>query len=207
MIVIAVDPGPVSSGAVFYDIWSESVISGGIYRNEELLRLLLCSDADVLCLEMFEARGMPLGNPSIETIFWSGRFRQAWTNDTHLIKRRDVKLHLCGTTRAKDSNVNAVLWDRFSAGQGMRAAKGTKKEPGPLYGIKSHALAALAVGVYYQDCVYEPQFWTDGPPDDFQGLYSAKFLPPDYKIQPRGEPIDLETGKLINPKTGELIDP
>ena len=155
MIALAVDPGPVLSGMVSYDVLEEAVLFGGIYSNEEILKLLLCSDADVLCLEMFEARGMPLGNSSIETIFWSGRCRQAWTNDTHLIKRRDVKLHLCGTTRAKDSNVNAVLWDRFSAGQGMRAAKGTKKAPGPLYGIKSHALAALAVGVYYQDCIHE----------------------------------------------------
>ena len=155
MLCFAVDPGPTVSGAVIYDIWQERVILGGVYSNADLLGMIGCSDADVFCLEMFEARGMPLGNASIETIFWAGRFRQAWPNDAHLIKRRDVKLHLCGSARAKDANVNAVVWDRFSAGQGMRAAKGTKKAPGPLYGIKSHALAALAVGLYYQDCIYE----------------------------------------------------
>lgn len=152
--ILAVDPGPRSSGWVLYDVQSEVVVRHGIDTNETLLFQMLCppvSDADAFVIEKFEARGMPIGESSIETIMWTGRLAQAWEGTRYFVQRRAVKMHLCGTMRAKDSNINAVLGDRFSAGQGMRAAKGTKKSPGPLYGLKSHSLAALAVAVTFAD--------------------------------------------------------
>jgi hypothetical protein len=57
-----------------------------------------------------------------------------------LVFRRDVKLHLCGSARAKDPNIRQALLDRFGP-------VGTKKAPGPLYGVKSHIWSALAVAV------------------------------------------------------------
>ena len=152
--ILAVDPGPRSSGWVLYDVVDEVVLRHGIDTNETLLFQMLAppvSQADAFVIEKFEARGMPIGESSIETIFWSGRLAQAWEGTRYFVQRRAVKLHLCGTTRAKDSNINAVLGDRFSGGQGMRVAKGLKKSPGPLYGMKSHSLAALAVAVTFAD--------------------------------------------------------
>jgi len=150
-VVFAIDPGPVVSGWVLYNTEDERVLAAGVESNGEVLWRVGMSTAQAMLCERFEARGMPLGDSSITTIYWSGRFHQAWDGPAHFIRRRDVKLHLCGTARAKDSNVNAAIWDRFSGGKGMRAAKGTKAKPGPLYGVTSHALAALAVAVTWQD--------------------------------------------------------
>ena len=66
-----------------------------------------------------------------------------------MIYRKDVKLHLCGSPRAKDSNIRQALIDRF--GPGKEKAIGLKKTPGPLYGVKSHVWAALAVAVTHLD--------------------------------------------------------
>ena len=62
-----------------------------------------------------------------------------------MIKRQTTKAVLCGTARAKDPNVHQALIDMY--GGSMKAAKGTKKAPGPLYGVKSHIWSALAVAV------------------------------------------------------------
>jgi hypothetical protein len=58
-----------------------------------------------------------------------------------LIFRKDIKLFLCGTMRAKDANIRQALIDKIGP-------QGTKKTPGPTYGIKSHTWAALAVAVF-----------------------------------------------------------
>ncbi len=63
--------------------------------------------------------------------------------------RREVKLHLCGTARAKDNNIRAALLDRFGGSRSV--AVGTAKHPGPLYGIRSHEWAALALAVTFWD--------------------------------------------------------
>ena len=64
--------------------------------------------------------------------------------DASLVYREDVKLHLCGSPRAKDANIRQALIDRWG---GKAEAVGTVKKPGPLYGVKSHAWSALAVAV------------------------------------------------------------
>jgi hypothetical protein len=61
--------------------------------------------------------------------------------DVELIYRKDIKLFLCGTMRAKDANIRQALIDKIGP-------QGTKAQPGPTYGIKSHSWAALAVAVY-----------------------------------------------------------
>jgi hypothetical protein len=59
-----------------------------------------------------------------------------------------VKLHLCGTNKAKDANVRQALLDMFPrTGGGAVPQVGTKKEPGPLYGISTHAWPALGVAI------------------------------------------------------------
>ena len=66
--------------------------------------------------------------------------------------RLDVKLHLCKDSRAKDANIRQALLDRFPAtGGGKTPQIGTKAQPGPLYGIKSHLWAALGVAVTFAD--------------------------------------------------------
>jgi hypothetical protein len=65
-----------------------------------------------------------------------------------LVYRKDVKLYLCGSLRATDANIRAALLDRF--GPGREIAVGTKRAPGPLYGIKGDEWSALAVALTLQ---------------------------------------------------------
>nr|WP_307731851.1 hypothetical protein [Massilia sp. H27-R4] len=100
-----------------------------------------------LALEMIASYGMAVGREVFETCVWIGRFKQAWhaPDQVELVYRKDVKLHLCGTPRAKDANVRAAIIDKF--GPGKETAIGKKASPGPLYGVVSHAWAALAVAI------------------------------------------------------------
>src|SRR3546814_7548008 len=79
---------------------------------------------------------MPMGEDSIETVIWTGRFVQAWRDpaSVRMVKRREVKSHLCGSARAKDPNVRQALIDQVGA-------PGLKASPGPTYGVTSHAWA------------------------------------------------------------------
>jgi hypothetical protein len=103
-------------------------------------------NADHLAIEMVACYGMPVGQETFETVLWIGRFVQVWTPKPWTrVYRRDVKLHLCHSARAKDAHVRMALLDKF--GPGRQKAIGTRKHPGPLYGIKSHVWSALAVAV------------------------------------------------------------
>jgi len=99
-------------------------------------------DIDTLAIEMIASYGMAVGREVFETCVWIGRFQQVWRSpeSVRLVYRRDVKLHLCGNPRAKDPNIRQALID-------LLGPAGTKKQPGPTYGVKSHAWAALGVAV------------------------------------------------------------
>jgi hypothetical protein len=58
--------------------------------------------------------------------------------------RRDVKLSLCGSARAKDGNIRTALIDLHG---GKEAAIGRKKTPGPLWGVHADVWAALALAI------------------------------------------------------------
>ena len=143
-MILAIDPGTTQSGVVLYA--GGRVIESGTHDNRAVLQVIRESGADVLAIERFEARGMAMGDESVVTVIWTGRFQQAWRSPESvvLVKRSAIKSHLCGTQRAKDANVRAALLDLFG---GKDRAIGKKASPGPLYGVTSHAWAALAVAV------------------------------------------------------------
>ena len=89
----------------------------------------------------------------VDTIIWIGRVMEVWGPDwCQRMDRANVKMHLCGRTTAKDTHVRQALLARFpQTGGGKTPAVGTKKQPGPLYGVKNDAWAALAVAVTYAD--------------------------------------------------------
>ena len=146
--MIAIDPGYECSAVLEY----HDGCVGHIRPNEECLSWCRRMLPDVVVIEMVASYGMPVGREIFETVRWIGRFQEAIEHrggTVAFVYRSDVKLHLCGTMRAKDSNVRQALIDRF--GPGKAKAIGTKKAPGPLYGITSHLWAALAVAVYWND--------------------------------------------------------
>ena len=155
MSIIAIDPGTEQSGWCVYD--GETVIHSGVMPNEEMLVYLQRGNFKIngyqLAIEMIESYGMPVGREVFETCVWIGRFKQAWhaPDAVSMVYRSDVKSHLCGSAKAKDANIRQALLDMFPAtGGGKTPQIGTKGNPGPLYGVSSHAWAALAVAVTYR---------------------------------------------------------
>lgn len=143
--ILAIDPGTEESGWCL--LQDGKVEAAGVFSNDEIIDEL---DAHAgpggpeLAIEMVASYGMPVGREVFETVVWIGRFCERWHSYRgalpRLVFRRDVKLHLCGNARAKDPNIRQALIDKLGPA-------GTKKAPGPTYGVKSHAWAALAVAV------------------------------------------------------------
>ena len=146
MKVLAIDPGNEKSAYVLWNADSEELWEMGIEENEKLVSMLssLRVGSDALAVEMIASYGMPVGATVFETCLWVGRFIERWEDDYALVYRKDVKLHLCHTSKAKDANIRQALIDRYGE-------PGTKKEPGKLYGVKKDIWAALAVAVYAGD--------------------------------------------------------
>jgi len=145
--MIAIDPGPVKSAYV--EIRDGDIIDSGIVTNYELADKLKAQYEQFAVIEMIASYGMPVGKEVFETCLWIGRFIESANCNYELIYRKDIKMHLCGSTRAKDSNIRQALIDIY--GPGKEKAIGKKKMPGPLYGLKADMWAALAVAVTYND--------------------------------------------------------
>lgn len=146
MKVLAIDPGTTQSAWVLWD--GRRVLDHWIEQNERMFdrmaSIVRVEYPDALVIEQIAAMGMAVGETTFETVFWSGRFAQAWGRPFHRIKRHEVKMHLCHHPRAKDANIRQALIDRLGP-------PGTKKAPGPTYGIKGDEWAALAVAVTWWD--------------------------------------------------------
>lgn len=139
--LLAIDPGTTHSGYVLYD---EGPVSAGVLDNHDMLQIV-ADHCGAVAIEMIASYGMAVGAEVFETCVWIGRMVQvAGVDRVRLVYRREVKLHLCSSVRAKDPNVRQALIDRWG---GKAKAIGTSKNQGPLYGVKSHAWAALGVAV------------------------------------------------------------
>jgi hypothetical protein len=148
--ILALDPGTTQSGWCEFDARGR-VLDSGVASNHDVLRWVQADrDASILAIEMIASYGMAVGREVFETCVWIGRFQQAWRDpaSVRLVYRRDVKLHLCGSSKAKDPNVRQALIDLFPAtGGGKTPQIGVKAQPGPLFGVSSHAWPALGVAV------------------------------------------------------------
>jgi len=160
--ILAIDPGNEKSALVVYDTQLDKPVWSEIWPNEDVVVDMLPMAGTVerpldrLVVEMIASYGMAVGREIFETVYWIGRFCQAWPRykgdrTVSRLFRKDVKMHLCHSMRATDANIRAALIDRF--GPGKEKAVGTKKAPGPLYGIKKDLWSALAVAVTYADTV------------------------------------------------------
>lgn len=144
-MILAIDPGTERSAVLAFDEGRRSVDSFALMPNAEVVSFLASVEVDVLAYEMFASYGMPVGAEVFETCVWIGRFLQAWGKPARRLYRSQVKMHLCGNCRAKDSNVRQALIDKF--GPGHERAIGTKAAPGPLYGMTGDEWSALAIAV------------------------------------------------------------
>lgn len=148
--LLALDPGTTSTAYMEWD--GVRPLRFGFVENIDIIPFIEQGNYRQIACEMVACYGMAVGAEVFETCVWIGNFQHA----ARLAKipfvkifRKDVKLHLCMSARAKDPNVRQALLDRFGP-------QGTKKAPGPTYGISKHAWAAMAVAVYAWDTTLTP---------------------------------------------------
>ena len=159
-IIIGIDPGTTESAVVTYDPESRLIL--GHYKAENATIEAALYNHDVkkyqLVIEQIEGYGMAVGKEVFETCYWSGRFAAAYDRAcagqefAQRLPRRDIKLYLCGTARAKDKNIVVALVDRFDPDRKFGAyGKGTVKKPGPLYGFAADEWQALAIAIVHSE--------------------------------------------------------
>ena len=148
--VFAIDPGPTKSGFVVWD--GENVLHHGIEANDKLLieiipQWYLTSE---LVVERIMSYGMAVSTSIFDTVFWSGRFCERWASDGNTkwsrVPRMDVKMHICHSSKAKDTNIYHALLDRFEPDMKPRC-----RPKGIMKGLKGDSTQAFALAVYYLD--------------------------------------------------------
>ena len=159
-MLIAIDPGCSESAFV---VWNGSeILLKGKEPNEAMIQIVKDFGANYhnrCVIEQIASYGMAVGAEVFETVYWSGRFCQAFGPErVDRVKRLEVKMHLCHDSKAKDANIRAALIDRFggpTAIKGPQKAKPKKGIPeapaGALHGISKDVWSALAVGITYWD--------------------------------------------------------
>ena len=148
MIILAIDAGTTHSGWCLWD--GKTILAKGKDINEEVIRVMNTHRYDRLVLEMVASYGMAVGQTVFDTCVWIGRFYQHDITNygaPELIFRKDVKIYMCGQTKAKDSNIIQAIKDRYGE-------KGTKSKGfNPVYNdevvkMKADIWQAFALALY-----------------------------------------------------------
>lgn len=148
-MILAIDPGNIESAYCVIDKKTYKPIEFGKLDNDRLIdKINSFENIDRLVIEMVASYGMPVGKEVFDTCVWIGRFVEEFINYVKpqytYIYRKEVKMNLCNSMRAKDSNIRQALIDRFGV-------VGTKKNQGWFYGFKADIWSAYAVGITYLD--------------------------------------------------------
>ena len=152
-MILSIDPGNVESAYAFLHTETGALTLGEFAKveNSAILDMARCAGSTcpglIVAIEMIASYGMPVGKEVFETCVFIGRLREAMRDlPVSFVYRRDVKLCLCNTPRAKDANVRQALISRY-AQHDFKNGRGTKKNPDVFYGVKADVWAAIAVGV------------------------------------------------------------
>lgn len=152
MNTIGIDPGSTESALVEWD--GKRITCMAIEDNVRTLhRLSRLTPGPEVAIEQVRGYGITAGNELFDTCIWTGRFQQQLIGSgfiCSLVPRKTVVTHLCDHSKAGDKEIRQALIDRIGP-------QGSKKEPGPTYGMAGHLWAALAVAVYaYDQHLQEP---------------------------------------------------
>jgi hypothetical protein len=157
--LLAIDPGDELSAYVVYETEWKRPVKWEKQPNDEMLRTIDRCGCEEIAIEAIASYGMPVGATIFTTCIWVGRYIERWSvfarPEPRMIFRKDVKMHLCGSPKAKDGNVRQALIDRY--GPGKERAIGKKATPGPLYGMTSDCWAALGVAITAVEQEQAPQ--------------------------------------------------
>lgn len=144
-MILGIDPGNIESAYCLIDKETYKPIEFGKINNSDLEDYICTKKSNHLkiIIEMVACYGMAVGKTVFDTCVQIGRFTML-ADEYEYIYRKDVKINLCGSMKAKDSNIRQALIDRFGE-------VGTKKNQGWFYGFKSDIWSAYAVGTTYLD--------------------------------------------------------
>lgn len=156
--ILGIDPGTYESAYVV--LRGRVIDEHAKIDNDSLLFRLDSVEADVMAIEMIAPYGQIVGKDTFETCVWIGRFLERWSGPSVRLfrKQRGPRIdsiggQLCGTTKINDAMIRRAVIDRFPpSGGGKSPQIGTKKAPGPLYGLGKDEWQALAVALTYQEC-------------------------------------------------------
>lgn len=162
-ILLAIDPGDVQSAFVFMDMETykplyfakekntqaaidmcEYIVKANAYGHKEV--------TSVAC-EMIASYGMGVGAHIFQTCVEIGKFIITLEQigcKVDYIYRKDEKMNICKSMKAKDSNIRIALIDRFAQFD-KKSGKGTKKNPDWFYGFSADCWQAYAVGTTWLD--------------------------------------------------------
>jgi len=154
-MILAVDPGNVESAYCVIDKTNYKPIEFGKIENEKfrkkMAKDLKMYPIDNFAIEMIASYGMPVGKEVFETCVWIGRFMETFKcKNTYYIYRKEEKINLCGSMKAKDSNIRQALIDRFARFD-FKNGKGTKSNQDFFYGFSKDVWSAYAVGITWLD--------------------------------------------------------
>ena len=145
--ILAIDPGNEESAYAVYK--DGKFVEYAKIKNETMLHIVIQFDADYIFIERIECFGMAVGKSVFETCIFIGRLIERVIDRTNskvfTIGRRNVKMHMCGSMKAKDANIRQSVMDRF--GSTRENAIGTKKNQGPLYGASKDIWSAMAIAI------------------------------------------------------------
>lgn len=148
--VLAIDPGPLTCGVVWY---VDGAVTGAkaALPVEDVLRVVATTRYPVAC-ERVQSYGVA-GASLLRTAEVYGRIEQAAAHAgvPHVgVYRREVLAALDVSGRGtRDARVRQRLIEMHGGSRAV--AVGTRAAPGPLYGVTSHAWQALAVAVVALD--------------------------------------------------------
>jgi Holliday junction resolvasome RuvABC endonuclease subunit len=152
--ILAIDPGNTQSGVAILEMPNFRLEWFAKLPNEDVVKVAKRYDFDEVAIEMVACYGMPVGKDVFETCLWIGRFiEQLKEHKISFVYRKEEKIHLCGSMKAKDSNIKQALVNRY-AKHDFKSGKGTKKNPDTFYGVAKDVWQAVAVGVthYEKEC-------------------------------------------------------
>lgn len=156
-MIFAVDPGNEQSAYVVLND-DFSIKEGAKLENKEVLDgldayLFYASGKKHVAIEMIASYGMAVGKSVFDTCVFIGQLKQICLNngiEPKFIYRKDEKMTLCHSMKAKDANIRQALIDRYAKFD-FKNGKGTKANPDTFYGFKADMWAAMAVAHAYKE--------------------------------------------------------
>lgn len=159
--VLAIDPGNFATAYCLLrgdrKILAFDKVDNDVFRERlhNMVNAANCGNSmqppTVVACEMIQSLGMPVGASVFETCIFIGECKEIARGYAPWVQvvRLEVKLAICKSPKANDASIRAALLDLFGP-------QGTKKAPGPTFGIKADVWAALALAETVRSGEYRP---------------------------------------------------